>query len=147
MGIGKINFQSDSHDWPTPDALWEPLNREFGFTLDVAADASNAKCGKYFDASTDGLTQQWEGVCWMNPPFGRQMRRWVIKAWESSRQGATVVCLLPCRTNTNWWHDYVMKGEVRFIRGCPKFGDAKRGLWLPLAVVVFRPVDQPKGEQ
>lgn len=75
----------------------------------------------------------------MNPPYGRTIGKWVRKAWEASREGATVVCLLPARTDTAWWHDYCMRGEVRFIRGRLKFGDSKSGAPFPSAVVVFRP--------
>jgi len=131
-------FDSKRQDWETPDEVFVPLNAEFSFTLDVCATSENTKCPHYFTEEMNGLKQRWEGVCWMNPPFGSQ-GQWVRKAYEESqRNGTIVVCLLPARTNTNWWHDYVMRGEVRFIRGRPKFKGAKHGLPQPLAVVVFR---------
>lgn len=130
-------FHSYKQDWETPDEIFEPLNKEFGFTLDVCADTHNRKCDNFFGVATDGLSQHWYGVCWMNPPFGFQ-GKWVKKAYEESLNGTTVVCLLPARTNTNWWHDYCMKGEIRFIRGRPKFKGAKHGLPQPLAIVIFR---------
>jgi phage N-6-adenine-methyltransferase len=131
-------FEPGRTDWETPDELFDPLNDEFGFTLDVCATPETAKCGRFFTKGDDGLSQSWAGeVCWMNPPF-RVQKQWVIKALEESKKGATVVMLLPTRTNTNWWHDYVMQGEVRFLRGRPKFKGAEHGLPQPLAIVVFR---------
>lgn len=137
MATFNSKFGKGKQDWETPSSIFDPLNSEFSFTLDVCASKENAKCSNFFDPQTDGLKQKWTGVCWMNPPFGSQ-GNWVKKAWQESQSGATVVCLLPCRTNTNWWHDYVMKGDIRFIRGRPKFKGAKHGLPQPLAIVVFR---------
>jgi len=134
----KFKFGSHKQDWETPDELFEPLDDEFGFTLDVCATPENAKCPQFFTERDDGLSQKWHGVCWMNPPFGEQ-GKWVKKAYQSSLEGAIVVCLLPARTNTNWWHSYCMKGETRFIQGRPKFKGAKHGLPQPLAIVIFRP--------
>ena len=134
-GFGK-KFETGRQDWETPDELFGPLNDEFKFTLDVCADANNAKCSKFFTLSDDAFKQQWTGVCWMNPPFGT-LGKWVKKAFEESQRGATIVSLLPARTNTGWWHDYCMKAEIRFIRGRPKFKGAKHGLPLPLAIVIF----------
>ena len=74
----------------------------------------------------------------MNPPYGRTIARWVRKAYESSMSGATVVCLLPARTDTKWWHNYVMRGEIRLIRGRLRFGNSKNSAPFPSAVVVFR---------
>ena len=129
-------FQSHRQDWETPAHIFNPLNQEFRFTLDVCADSQNKQCDSFFDIETDGLSQGWYGNCWMNPPFGVQ-GKWVKKAYEESLKGVVVICLLPARTNTNWWHDYFMKGEVRFIRGRPKFEGAKYGLPQPLAIVIF----------
>lgn len=130
-------FHSYSQDWETPDEIFEPLNKEFRITLDVCANSQNKKVDNFFDIELNGLSQCWCGACWMNPPFGLQ-GKWVKKAYEESLNGAVVVCLLPARTNTNWWHDYCMKGEIRFIRGRPKFKGAKHGLPQPLAIVIFR---------
>lgn len=131
-------FESATVEWPTPDSLWKPLHDEFAFTLDVAANAENAKCHRFFTQEMDGLSQSWSGVCWMNPPYGRELAKWIKKAHDAMTEGVTTVCLIPSRTNTGWWHDYVMKGEVRFVRGRPKFGNANQGLPWPLAIVVFR---------
>jgi len=130
-------FESKKEDWETPDSIFIPLDKEFCFTLDVCASDKNAKCDNFFSIDDDGMSQAWEGVCWMNPPFGKQ-GKWVKKAYEESLNGCIVVCLLPSRTNTNWWHDYCMKGEIRFIKGRPKFKGAKYGLPQPLAIVIFR---------
>ena len=138
MADFKTKFGTGRQDWETPATVFDPLNAEFRFTLDVCATAENAKCPRYYTAADNALAQPWEGVCWMNPPFGTQ-GAWVRKAYEESqRNGTTVVCLLPARTNTNWWHSYCMKGEIRFIKGRPKFKGAKHGLPQPLAIVVFR---------
>lgn len=141
MAQFKTKFESKRQDWETPDEIFKPLDDEFQFILDVCATEENKKCSLFFDEERDGLQQDWSiytAPCWMNPPFGKQ-GKWVKKAYEESRKGATVVCLLPSRTNTNWWHDYCMKGEIRFIRGRPKFKGAKHGLPQPLAIVIFRP--------
>lgn len=137
MAEFKTKFVSKRQDWETPESVFLPLDKEFGFTLDVCALPSNAKCSKWFSPEIDGLSLSWQNeVCWMNPPFGEQ-GKWVKKAYEESRNGATVVCLLPARTNTGWWHDYCMQGEIRFVRGRPIFKGAEHGLPQPLAIVVF----------
>lgn len=138
-------FQSRKQDWETPAEIFEPLNKELGFTLDVCATVDNAKCPRFFTREDNALLQEWNGICWMNPPFNEK-GKWVEKAYRESLKGATIICLLPARTNTNWWHDYCMKGEVRFIRGRPKFKGAKYGLPQPLAVVIFRKADTYGGK-
>ena len=129
-------YSSKTDVWETPQALFDTLNAEFGFTLDVCAIAENAKCPKFFSPEIDGLKQQWTGTCWMNPPYGREVGRWMRKAYESSLAGATVVCLIYARTDTAWWHDYAMHGEIRFIRGRVKFGK-KNAAPFPSVIVVF----------
>ena len=132
-------FSSATDDWATPMHLFRQLDYEFGFDVDVCASADNAKCRRFYSKEDDGLAQDWRGVCWMNPPYGDTIGRWMQKAYESSQQGgATVVCLVPARTDTAWWHDWAMKGEVRFLRGRLKFGGAKDGAPFPSAVVIFR---------
>jgi phage N-6-adenine-methyltransferase len=137
MALNSGMYTSNTDMWATPQDFFDKLNEEFGFEVDVCAVAENAKCQKYFTPEMDGLKQKWTGVCWMNPPYGRQIRKWVKKAYESSLKGATVVCLLPARTDTKWWHDYCMKGEVRLVKGRLKFGDGKNSAPFPSAVVVF----------
>lgn len=131
-------FNRPKVDYETPPEIFQPLNAEFGFTLDVAANPLNAKCQTFFTELDDALSREWSGICWMNPPFGRGMKQWVKKAFDEWRKGVTVVCLVPARTNTIWWHDYCMKGEVRFIRGEVKFVGYANGLWMPMAIVIFR---------
>jgi len=101
-----IHFRSDDVTWETPDDLFAVLNQEFHFDLDVCAEASTAKCEHYFTPEIDGLSEQWQGVCWMNPPYERQISKRMSKAYESAQGGAaTVVCLVPPRTDTEWWRD------------------------------------------
>jgi phage N-6-adenine-methyltransferase len=134
-----VHFSSETNFWETPQALFDALNAEFAFTLDVCALAENAKCPKFFTPEQNGLFQKWTGRCWMNPPYGRAIGEWMRKAYESALQGVLVVCLVPSRTDTAWWHDYAMKGEIQFLKGRLKFGDAKYNAPFPSAVVIFRP--------
>lgn len=133
-------YTSNSEEWGTPQELFNRLNKEFNFTLDVCASEENAKCPKYYTKEEDAMKKEWGGVIWMNPPYGRRIGNWVKKAKETAQQGkATVVCLLPARTDTAWWHDYVMKAdEIRLIRGRLKFGDGKGSAPFPSAIVVFK---------
>lgn len=142
MSVNKAMFSSNTDEWNTPQDLFDTLNKEFHFDVDVCATEENAKCKHYFDKQTNGLSQVWTGGVWMNPPYGRNIKKWVQKAYESSKHGATVVCLLPARTDTSWWHDYCMKGEIRFIRGRLKFSNAIHPAPFPSAVVIFRPNTQ-----
>ena len=130
-------MSSNSDCWETPQELFDELNQKHNFDVDVCALPKNAKCANYFTPEIDGLKQEWIGTCWMNPPYGREIGKWMKKAYESSLAGATVVCLVPARTDTAWWHDYAMKGEIEFIRGRLKFGDSKNSAPFPSAIVVF----------
>jgi site-specific DNA-methyltransferase (adenine-specific) len=121
--------------------LFAELDGAFRFTLDVCATAENAKCVRYFTRQEDGLRQPWTGRVWCNPPYGRVIGDWVRKAWESVQSGEAeiVVCLVPARTDTAWWHDYCERGEPpRFLRGRLRFGGADSGAPFPSCVVVFR---------
>ena len=136
----EVMFSSKTDLWETPQDFFEKLDREFGFELDVCALPENAKCSRYFSPMDDGLEQDWTGVCWCNPPYGREIEKWVKKAYISAIEGATVVMLLPARTDTRWFHDWIYgKTEIRFIRGRLKFGGAENGAPFPNMVVVFRP--------
>jgi site-specific DNA-methyltransferase (adenine-specific) len=132
-------FTSNTDLWSTPQKFFDELNKEFTFKLDVCANDTNHKVSRYFTKETNGLEQDWHPhTCWMNPPYGREIKHWVKKAYEESLLGAVVVCLLPSRTDTTWWHDYVMKSkDIRFIRGRLKFGDSVNSAPFPSAVVVF----------
>lgn len=133
-------FSSRTDMWATPPALFAQLHAEFGFDLDVCAVAENAKCPRFFSPADDGLRQTWRGRCWMNPPYGRSIGRWVAKARESAATTAElVVCLLPARTCTAWFHDHILGvAEVRFIRGRVKFGDARHPAPFPSMLAVYR---------
>jgi len=133
-----VHFSSKTDLHATPQEFFDKLNAEFHFTLDVCATPENAKCDMFFTKQDDGLKQKWRGVCWMNPPYGREIGRWMQKGNEAASEGATVVCLVPARTDTKWWHDYAIQHEVRFIRGRLKFGDAKNSAPFPSAVIVMR---------
>lgn len=138
--MNPVHFSSASVEHATPQDFFDKLNAEFGFTLDVCATADNAKCAAYINSKTDGLSQQWLGsVCWMNPPYGREIGKWVQKAAEESRRGTTVVALLPARTDTKWWHEWVAPyAELRFVKGRLKFGGAKNSAPFPSVVAVYR---------
>ena len=133
-----VHFSSASDDWETPQALFDELSWIFGgFTLDPCATKANAKCARFFTRSDDGLSQRWEGKVFVNPPYGRAIGRWVRKAFEESLEGTLVVCLLPARTDTRWWQEYAKRGQVWFLRGRLKFGQAKNAAPFPSAVVIF----------
>lgn len=128
-----VHFSSRSDEWPTPQGLFDALDAEFGFTLDPCSTHANANWEE------DGLAQDWKGaVVFMNPPYGREIGRWMRKAFESAQAGATVVCLVPARTDTSWWHNCAIHGEVRFLRGRLKFGGARHCAPFPSAIVIFR---------
>lgn len=132
-----VHFSSKTDLHSTPQDFFDRQNEKHNFTIDVCADETNSKCERYFSKGCNGLIQPWGGeVCWMNPPYGREIGKWMKKAYES---GVKVVCLVPSRTDTAWWHDYAMKGEIEFIRGRLKFGGAKNSAPFPSAVVVFTP--------
>ena len=133
-----VHFSSKTDLWYTPQDFFKKYDDVYKFETDVCATDDNTKCAKYYTEEMDGLSQEWRGVCWMNPPYGRTIGKWMKKAYESSLSGTTVVCLVPARTDTNWWHDYAMKGDIEFIRGRLKFGGSKNSAPFPSAVVVFK---------
>jgi phage N-6-adenine-methyltransferase len=111
----------DKDERPTPQAFFDELHSEFGFTLDAAAGPENHKCPDYFTVEDDGLMQPWRGVVWCNPPYS-EVGLWVQKAYEESKRGVTSVLLLPASTDTAWFHDYAWPhSEIRFVRGRLKF--------------------------
>ena len=131
-------------EWETPQDFYDALDREFGFTIDVCAKEYNAKHKNYLSPEKDGLSQLWNGVCWMNPPYDRTIGLWVKKAYEASLSGARVVCLIQGRSSdTIWWHEYVMKAaEIRYAKDRLHFG--KNGVYtrsnISSVVVVFSPL-------
>lgn len=135
-------WHSRGSDWATPKELFDTLNAEFGFTLDVRSAEWNKKVDNFFSEAQNGLAQSWSGnVCWMNPPYGKALNDWMKKAYEESQRGVTVVCLVPAATDTHWWHEYAMRGEIRFLRGRPRF-TTPEGTWQqtfsPSVIVIFR---------
>lgn len=138
LQIQKKWYQSsESPEWPTPQWLFDRLDEEFHFTLDVCATDKSAKCKKYYTIKDDGLSKEWEGICWMNPPYGKEIADWMAKAKEMARAGCTVVCLVPARPDTNWWWDNAIDGEIRFIRGRLKWPGSDTMAPFPSAVVVL----------
>ncbi|WP_270331747.1 DNA N-6-adenine-methyltransferase [Lactococcus lactis] len=138
-------FSSKTDLWSTPWNFFEKLNDEFHFTLDPCSTHENAKCYKHFTIEEDGLLQDWGNeVVFCNPPYGRQIKDWVKKAYEESQKdNTTVVMLIPARTDTIYFHEYIYhKAEIRFIKGRLKFGDAKNAAPFPSMVVIFRKDNQ-----
>lgn len=132
----EVMFSSKTDLWATPQGFFDELNKEFAFTTDVCAIPENAKCDRFFSPETDGLKQDWSGVCWCNPPYGKEIGKWVKKAHDSR---CTVVGLLPARTDTKWFHEYILgKAEIRFIKGRLKFGGASTPAPFPSMVVIWR---------
>ena len=135
-----LMFSSKTDLWSTPWNFFEKLNDEFHFTLDPCSTHENAKCYKHFTIEEDGLLQDWGNeVVFCNPPYGRQIKDWVKKAYEESQKdNTTVVMLIPARTDTIYFHEYIYhKAEIRFIKGRLKFGDAKNAAPFPSMVVIF----------
>lgn len=140
--MSKINkglFTSTTGVWATPQKVFDDLTTEFNFVLDVCATSENAKCENFFSPEQDGLNQKWYGPAFMNPPYGKEITKWIKKAYEESKNGILVVGLLPARTDTKYFHNYIYgKAEIRFIKGRLKFGDSKNSAPFPSMIVVWR---------
>lgn len=134
-------FTSSTPEYSTPADLFEELDKEFNFNLDPCCTDENTKCNNYFTKAEDGLKQVWDGSVFMNPPYGRDIIKWMAKAHDAvkvSKTAQVVVCLVPSRTDTKWWHTYAMVAdEVRFLRGRLKFGDCNNSAPFPSAIVIF----------
>jgi phage N-6-adenine-methyltransferase len=148
-----VHFQSGNKEWETPEAFFKPYEKEFNIKLDVCATAENAKCKAFFDKKVNGLHASWslvndiisqgKAACWMNPPYGRGIEKWVKKAYDESLKGVTTIALLPARTDTSWFHNYIYnKHEVRFLKGRIKFVDALSSAPFPSMIVIFSPKKQ-----
>ena len=137
--------QPKSHEWETPPEFFRALDDEFRFALDAAASLDNTLCTHFYSQDVNGLLYDWtwaDGPVWVNPPFGSAIGKWVRKSYDQSQDGATVVMLIPARTETRWWHDYVMRSaEIRFVRGRLRFSGSNVNAPFPSVVVVFRPGD------
>lgn len=136
-----IMFSSKTGNWATPQEFFDKLDWRFGpFDLDPCASEDNTKCSKFFTEADNGLSQSWEGfTSFVNPPYGRGIDKWIKKAYDESRKENTkVVMLIPSRTDTKYWHNYVMKAdEIHFVKGRLKFGDSENSAPFPSAVIVF----------
>lgn len=136
--------------WTTPRDFYEILNKEFRFTLDAAALQSSTLCKDNWygpdhpeQLRRDALSRDWKseaggGAVWLNPPYGRDIKAFMAKADSEAKKGLTIVCLVPARTDTTWWHNSCIHHEVRFIKGRLKFGESKNSAPFPSAVVVMR---------
>ena len=144
-----VHFLSQTNEWATPQRMFDELNEEFQFSLDPCATQDNAKCSKYFTKEVDGLSQSWDGEkVFMNPPYGREIGKWVQKMATSKL--SLGVALLPARTDTKWFHDYILgKAEIRFVKGRLKFGNAKDNAPFPSMIVIWnnKPSDEGKYEE
>lgn len=151
--IAKVMFSSASDDWATPQSFYDELDAEFGFTVDACSSTANHKAPRFFALDhpdpdrRDGLAGDWAadalthgGAVWLNPVYGRTIGAWMAKAAATARAGVTVVCLVPARTDTRWFHDHVLAegAEVRFVRGRLKFGTATTGAPFASLVVIYR---------
>lgn len=141
-----VMFSSKTDLWATPQDFFDEMDKEFSFTLDVCALPENAKCKLYYTPEVDGLTQPWIGRVWCNPPYGREIGKWVRNAYLASTSGSAevVVMLLPARTDTKWFHEYIyQKAEIRFVKGRLKFGGCPNSAPFPSMVCVFRGAFKP----
>ena len=129
-------FTSNTDQWATPQYFFDELNEEFNFNLDPCADEFNHKCERYFTREENGLAQNWDGHrVFCNPPYGREIGHWVKKAHDTK---GLVVMLLPARTDTRWFHEYIYgKAEIRFIKGRLKFGDSSNSAPFPSMVIIY----------
>ena len=155
----EISRTVGKNDWPTPRVLFDAIDVEFAFVADVAALPQNAKCANFISPDQDALSVDWpRGPCWLNPPYGsKEITPFLHKAAEEAAKGSTVVCLVPVRSSTRWWHDCVsLAAEVRFMKGRICFEGAKAAAAFPTALVVFTPaggppamsfVDLPRGQR
>ena len=139
----EVMFSSKAMDWATPQAFFDELDSEFHFTLDPCANESNHKCARYFTEADDGLKQPWGGqTVFCNPPYCRAIKDWVKKCSEEAKQpDTTVVLLIPARTDTAYFHDYIYQKpnvEIRFLRGRLKFAYGKNTTPIPSIVLIFQ---------
>lgn len=138
--MNKALYSSKSNEWTTPQELFDKLDREFHFTLDPASTHENAKCVKHYTQEDNGLEKDWRGeTVFCNPPYGRELPLWIYKAAKSAGRGTTVVMLIPARTDTRAFHDFILgKAEIRFLRGRLKFSGSKQNAPFPSMIVIFR---------
>lgn len=134
----KAMFSSETEMWATPQNLFNRLNEEFQFNTDVCAIQDNAKCEHFFSPEINGLDQEWKGSCFMNPPYGKVIYDWLEKAYMESLKGSIVVCVIPARTDTRYFHEFCMRAsEIRLVKGRLKFGDSNNSAPFPSAIIIF----------
>lgn len=139
----ELMFSSKDMTWETPHELFNEINKEFNFTLDPCCVPTTAKCEKFYTPIENGLIQDWsKEIAFVNPPYGREIGDWVKKSHEESLKGATVVMLIPARTDTRWFHEYIYNNaEIRFMKGRVKFlqeGQKKDAAPFPTMLVIFK---------
>ena len=137
--MNKALLSSKTVEWETPNDFFNRLNEEFHFTLDPCSTDGNAKCDKHYTKEQDGLSQDWAGeIVYCNPPYGRDMPKWIQKCYEHFVGGGTAVMLIPARTDTKAFHEFIYgKAEIRFVRGRLKFGGSKNPAPFPSMVVIY----------
>lgn len=138
-----VHFSSKSSEWETPQHIYDTLNKKYKFTLDPCATDKNHKCDKWYTKEQDGLLKDWSGeVCFVNPPYGTELGKWVKKAYNEYLKGATVVMLIPARTDTRYFHDYIYNiAKIEFIKGRISFlqeGKKLNSAPFPSMIVVFK---------
>ena len=137
----KVHYMSKSNEWTTPPDLFNKLNLKYNFTLDPCCTKDSALCDKYYTIEDNGLIQDWsEDIVFMNPPYGREIPKWIEKAYKESLKGATIVCLIPARTDTRYWHNFIFPyaSDIKFIKGRLKFGSGNAPAPFPSALVEFK---------
>ena len=142
----KIHFSSDDQSWETPQYFYNQTDKEFNFTLDPCCTKETAKCDHYFTKEDNGLAESWQDhIVFMNPPYGREIKHWIKKAHDEFLKGScTIVALIPSRTDTRYWHDYIFplyyenRIEIRFLKGRLKFGNSKNSAPFPSALIIFK---------
>ncbi len=128
MSFNKVMFSSATDHWSTPKDVYMALDAEFNFDFDPCE----------LNSPIDGLTIPWGKSNFVNPPYS-DISNWIKKGFKEWVDDKTVVFLIPSRTDTRWWHDYVMKAnEIRFIKGRLKFGNAKNSAPFPSCIVIFK---------
>lgn len=138
MGIGENAFKSQSIEYSTPQVLFNVMNDLYTFEVDVCASITNKKCSSFFTKEDDSLTKEWIGNCWMNPPFNRQLGKFVLKMHQEYKNHNGIKCaLIPVRSNTVWWSKVIEDAECVFINGEVNFNEEERGLWLPMCFLIF----------
>ena len=133
-----LMFSSKSNECSTPQDFFDELNNIYNFTLDPCANNENHKCDKYYTIEENGLLKSWDNeIVFMNPPYGREIGKWMKKAYNEKEKAIAIVCLIPSRTDTKYWHEYAMEGEIYFVKGRLKFENKKNGAPFPSAIIIF----------